>query len=252
MALMDVGFFSETLGMCVHCAVILPQSTPDRPLGQRKTLYLLHGYGGSYTSWIRNTGIERYAARYHLAVVMPDAQKSAYADMSHGGRFFHYIAEELPDKMRGFFPLSDQRADNFVAGFSMGGFGALKIGLARPERFSAIGCISAGMHNDTPDTHALYERRLGGRELAGTEEDLIGNAQRIAGGGQAAPRIFHRVGQDDFLLPCARETRDVLSGFAGDPFLYDYREMPGRHSWSFCEQVLPELLQWLCMPPQKA
>lgn len=149
MALMDIGFFSESLGMAVHCMALLPHAREGETLPKRQTLYLLHGYGDSYTSWIRKTNLERYAAHHNLAVIMPDAQKSAYTDMTHGGKFFTYIADELPGKMRAFLPLSERREDTFIAGFSMGGYGAFKIGLARPMQYAAIGCISAGVSNDT-------------------------------------------------------------------------------------------------------
>ena len=91
MALMDIGFFSESLGMAVHCMALLPHAREGETLPKRQTLYLLHGYGDSYTSWIRKTNLERYAAHHNLAVIMPDAQKSAYTDMTHGGKFFTYI-----------------------------------------------------------------------------------------------------------------------------------------------------------------
>lgn len=66
MALMDIGFFSESLGMAVHCMALLPHAREGETLPKRQTLYLLHGYGDSYTSWIRKTNLERYAAHHNL------------------------------------------------------------------------------------------------------------------------------------------------------------------------------------------
>lgn len=107
--------------------------------------------------------------------------------MTHGGKFFTYIADELPGKMRAFLPLSERREDTFIAGFSMGGYGAFKIGLARPMQYAAIGCISAGVSNDTPDTVALRELRTGGRPLKDTEEDVPASIARAAALGKDAP-----------------------------------------------------------------
>lgn len=61
--------------------------------------------------------------------------------MAHGGAFYTYIVEELPVLMRQFFPLSEKREDNFIAGNSMGGYGAMKIGINNPDRYAAIGCF---------------------------------------------------------------------------------------------------------------
>ena len=245
MSLMDIGFFSETLGMAVHCMALVPHAHDGAPLEKRQVLYLLHGYGDCYTSWIRKTNLERYTAHHNLAVVMPDAQKSAYTDMSHGGKYFTFIADELPAKMHAFLPLSDRREDTSIAGFSMGGYGALKIGLARPQQYAAIGCICAGMNNNTRDSQLMRDLRTGGRILAGTEEDLPASTARAAALGQDAPRIFHRIGTEDFLLSSARETRDLLSSYPGDPFRYDYAETPGTHGWAFCDDALRDFLQWL-------
>ena len=250
MALMDIGFFSESLGMAVHCMALLPHAREGETLPKRQTLYLLHGYGDSYTSWIRKTNLERYAAHHNLAIIMPDAQKSAYTDMTHGGKFFTYIADELPGKMRAFLPLSERREDTFIAGFSMGGYGAFKIGLARPMQYAAIGCISAGVSNDTPDTVALRELRTGGRPLKDTEEDVPASIARAAALGKDAPRIYHTIGQEDSLLSSARETRDLLCSYPGDPFHYIYEEKPGKHGWEFCDGALRDFLQWLSPAPR--
>ena len=79
------------------------------------TLWLLHGASDNHTIWQRRTSIERYAAPLGLAVVMPNAHLSSYADMAHGGKYYTYISQELPEKMRAMFPLSDKREDNFIA-----------------------------------------------------------------------------------------------------------------------------------------
>ena len=191
MALVHVGFFSEALGMCVNCDVILPQYSRSligmktAEAGSRKVLYLLHGASDDQTIWQRRTSIERYAAPLGLAVVMPSAHLSGYSDMAHGGKFFTYIADELPRAMHNFFGFSEKREDNFIAGLSMGGAGCMKIGLARPEKFGAIGCLSAGASNfrkaalDNPGYAKRQKMIFDGRELEGTEEDVFGNAKKL-------------------------------------------------------------------------
>jgi S-formylglutathione hydrolase FrmB len=116
MALIHTNFFSESLGMCVAVDVILPQAS-NRLIGMETTttaekhpvLWLLHGASDNHTIWQRRTSIERYVAPLGLAVVTPNAHLSSYADMAHGGKYFTYMADELPRLMRTFFPLSDKR-----------------------------------------------------------------------------------------------------------------------------------------------
>ena len=133
MALLNVCFHSEVLGKQVQMNVILPQRSRGQ-IGMKSieekvdaypTLYLLHGMSDDYTIWERRTSIERYASEKGIAVVMPDGDLSWYTDMKYGGRYFTFMSDELPAVCRDFFPkMSDKREDTFVAGLSMGGYGA--------------------------------------------------------------------------------------------------------------------------------
>lgn len=96
-------------------------------------LYLLHGLSDNHSCWLRRTAVDRYAEEYGIAVVMPEVQRSFYCDMAHGPAYFTYIADELPQICQRLFRLSDKREDTFIAGNSMGGYGALKAALSRPE-----------------------------------------------------------------------------------------------------------------------
>lgn len=249
MALMHVNFFSNALGMCVACDVILPQKTA--PEHGFKTLWLLHGMSDNHTIWGRRTSVERYVDKYDLAVVMPNGHLSSYANMAHGGKYFTYIADELPKIMRGFFPLSARREDNFISGLSMGGAGCLKIGLARPENYAVIGSYSAGAYNRKPGAElsprdaARRHMLHGDRDLTGTEEDVFGNARRIVETGGSCPRIYHACGDKDFLLERAHETRDFFQSFPGNPFGYVYDEDPGAHTWEFWDEHLKRFLGFL-------
>lgn len=253
MAFIQAQFFSETLGMCTSAGVVMPQN-PTQPRGH-KTLYLLHGASDDHTAWMRRTSIERYAAQYDLCVVMPDAQLSRYCDMAHGLNFYTYIARELPSRMRTFFPLSDAREDNFIAGLSMGGAGALKIGLGENERFSVIGCLSAGasnfQQNRTGDP--AYMKRMinayGENADPSLEMDsVLSLATRILDEGSHAPRIYHACGRQDFLLENAHVTRDFFQNLPGNPFNYVYVEDPGAHTWDYWDRHIQAFLKFAFLP----
>lgn len=263
MALIHIGFFSESLGMCVSCDVILPQQGTKGQIGmaggvrseKHPVLWLLHGASDNHTIWQRRTSIERYAAPLGLAVVMPNAHLSSYADMAHGGKYYTYISKELPEKMRQFFPFSEKREDNYIAGLSMGGAGCLKIGLANPDQYAAIGSFSAGASNvrpwmsDDPVRRARNERVYGDRKLEGTEEDVLGSAKKIVKAGGPFPRIFHACGSEDFLLENAHATRDFFQSIPGNPFDYTYLEAPGAHTWEFWDEHIQDFLRFLNLSP---
>lgn len=259
MALIHSHFFSNTLGRGVSCDVILPQKS-TKLIGmdsaeKEKTpvLWLLHGASDDETIWQRRTSIERYVAPLGLAVVMPSVEVSNYSNLAHGGKFYDYVAKELPEVMHGFFGFSTDREDNYICGLSMGGAGALKIGLANPGQYSVIGCLSAGIFNRTlpadtsaidPDKNRSAYIRFDGRKLEGSEEDSVGNAKRILEEGKPVPRIYHSCGSDDFLLDAAHFTRDLFTSFEGNPYDYVYEEDPGAHTWEYWDDHIQKFLAY--------
>ena len=148
MALLHVNFYSRTLERETQMDVILPEAA-KKLIGmegvatrQCKTLYLLHGMSDDQTIWQRRTSIERYAAAYGLAVVMPTTDLGWYTDMYRGDKYFAFITCELPAVCRDLFPMmSPRREDTYVAGLSMGGYGALKCALTYQVRPARGRCV---------------------------------------------------------------------------------------------------------------
>lgn len=150
MALIQVNFLSEALHRMVPVQVILPAEKAQPPY---KTLYLLHGVLGNDTDWMSGTSIQRWAEEKELAVVMPAGENSFYLDDEKGyRRYGHYIGEELVEVTRKIFPLSTRREDTYLAGLSMGGYGALRNGLKYSETFSRIAALSAALFMDELQT----------------------------------------------------------------------------------------------------
>lgn len=255
MALLRVDFASETLAVGTSMTVLLPQraSTQIGLTGQDSdtetpppVLYLLHGLTDNDTAWTRYTSIERYAAARGLAVVMPQVQRSFYADEAHGSRFYTFLSEELPQLVSSFFRVSTRREDTFVAGLSMGGYGALKWALREPSRFAAAASLSgvadlAGMqrHDHRPHIVELVGRVFG-RRVAGTEDDLL---HLIAtGGGRELPRLMLRCGTEDpllagnerFVAACREHGVDLDAEFG-----------PGAHEWDYWDTQIQAVLDWL-------
>ena len=250
MALAKIRFFSKELGMCVTCSAILPQDREPEAARPAPVLWLLHGAEGNYSDWVRRTNIERYVRPYGLAVIMPSAHNSCYTDMAHGMRFYSYIAKELPARLPGMLNLSTKREENFIAGLSMGGAGSMMIGLSRPEKYSAIGCLSSGAVNllSTFRKTNRFMLAFGDGPKAGTYQDPFGNAERILREKLPCPRIYHACGDRDFLLPDARRARDFFSALPGNPFDYQYAEDPGAHTWDFWDEHIHAFIEYLRLP----
>ncbi len=253
MALIRIGFFSEVLEMCTSCDVILPQQPdPNAPAETFPVMYLLHNLTKSHSSWPSMSALERPALRGGVIVIMPDAHLSSYADMLYGGKFLTYIVDELPKIMAGFFPISQKREDTFICGSSMGGYGALKAALLRPEQYAAVGSLSSGYTSyrgyiSRKDDRGLSLQYLTFGETGLDEEDIMltERAKEIAAKGEYIPRIFITCGSEDPILrENAREARDFFSSFEGNPFDFEYTESPGMHNWTFWEGHICDFLNY--------
>jgi putative tributyrin esterase len=256
MILTDLNFFSETLGMRATMGVILPQRALAATQGKRKpkyrTLYLLHGHSDDHTAWQRWTSIERYVEGMNLAVVMPAVHLSFYTDMVHGGKYWQFISEEVPAVARDTFPLSAARADNFVAGLSMGGYGALKLALTYPERFAAAASLSGAVDirevvkpSDDPNSDAWLAsmRDVFGdlSKVPGSENDLFTLAKKVAKG-KVKPKLYQCCGTEDFLYADNLRFRDFVGTL---PLDLTYAEGPGEHNWAFWDSMIQKVLAWL-------
>ena len=259
MAFLDFHFFSETLGLTCAAHVLLPQSTTQQIGiigGQRRekypTLYLLHGLSDDHTIWMRRTSIERYAAEYNIAVVMPAVARSFYQDMASGPRYWTFLNEELPALCQQYFPLSAAREDNFAAGLSMGGYGALRLGLARPDQFAAVASLSGALDitrrlREVGKPSARIDRRewmgIVGPELhAPADADLWLLASKVATSPHPKPSIYLACGTEDELIADSRTFRQHLDT-VGLPLTY--HEGPGAHEWGYWDAQIQRVLDWL-------
>lgn len=256
MALMHCDFFSNVLGVMAKMVAVIPQKAP-RAIGVStqadagesgfRTLYLLHGLSDDETVWTRRTSIERYAEEKGIAVVMPTTLRFFYTDTAHGYKYFTHIADEVPALARQFFRLSPRREDNYIAGLSMGGYGAFKIALSRPDAFSAAASMSgvmdvADFNRESVDTATA--RELEGvfpMPISGSDNDLFHLAENTAKAPQK-PRLFQTCGTEDFLYAMNTKFRDFVKPLGYD---YTYTEMPGSHSWGFWDQRIQEILAWI-------
>lgn len=250
MALIHCDFFSETLELSTSMTVLLPQRTETQigmtgaPAGEHgaPVLYLLHGLSDDHTIWQRRTSIERYAAPLGLAVVMPAVHRSFYADERVGGRYWAFLSEELPELVSEFFRVSTRRADTFVAGLSMGGYGAFKWALRQPERFAAAASMSGAVDvvelARRSDRVSLFERVHGG--TIGPDEDLL---RLVAAADRATlPALHLSCGTEDHLFTANQRFVEAAER-AGVPLTVNFR--PGEHEWQFWDDEIRTVLDWL-------
>lgn len=244
MALFTGNLRSSALDMETQVQVMLPQDITGaaRP---KKTVFLLHGIRQNASSWIRKSNVERYATEHNFALVIPEVQRSFYADMKYGLPYFTYITEELPRLASVLFGLPTDRESLCVAGLSMGGYGAMKCALGRPDVFSAGASLSGAV--DIRRVMELQRERQPERlpemyAICGMEGEVSEGDDLFFLADQAAalppekrPSLFACCGSEDFLIAHNRRFDQKLKSL---PLLYQYKEWPGVHNWRFWDPAI--------------
>jgi len=257
MAFMRIHYFSKTILMMSTMNVLIPQ---DIQQGEEiPVLWLLHGGGGNENDWVKNTSIVRYAERKRIAVVMPCAGYSRYCNMKYGGDYYDFLSRELPEICRHYFPaLSAKREKNYIAGLSLGGSGAIYLGMRNPERYGVIGVLSA---SSIIPLESLRAKSAGGPQppggegkksvnmlnfgventddLKGTQYDVLMYARKNIEEGKPLPRVYHAVGTEDHAYPVGLGLKRFFEGFPGNPYQYMMHEAKGGHTWEFWDE-------WIC------
>lgn len=262
MALVKVDFISESLKRTITFNAILPTDKlvfpgmPKPEIKPFKTLYLLHGILGNYTDWVSGTRIQRWAQDMNLAVIMPSGENGFYVD--HPGRgdqmYGDLIGRELVEFTRKMFHLSDRREDTYIAGLSMGGYGALRNGLKYARTFGCIGALSSALvidqaissTNDSPmfmGQRSYFESVFGDvNMLSGSDKDPRALVQSLLKDGQPLPDIYMACGTDDMLIKNNRDFHDFLDS---QEVRHTYVEGPGSHEWDFWDTYIRKFLEWL-------
>lgn len=256
MAVIEATLFSHSLLRTVPLTVVLPtdRHAPGGYPEAFKTLYLLHGVYGDHRDWVDNTPIARWACERDLAVVMPSGDNMFYVDQKASHNLYgEFLTHELVEVTRAMFPLSHHREDTFIGGLSMGGYGALRNGLAAPRTFGAIAAFSSVDAVDCAKSATEKNARfpflakeflssaLGDLdEVPGSDRDVLSLARSAADG--VGPRIFMTCGTDDALLSVNRAVSQRLSDLGMD---VTYVEGEGSHEWDFWTRSLSAALDWL-------
>ena len=247
----QVHWRSELLDKHTMAQVLLPSVGR----GPFPVFYLLHGLSDDSSNWLRRSRIEWYARDLPLIVVMPDGYRGFYTD-SPVGPFARHIGSELVDFVDRHFQTRTERGGRAIGGLSMGGYGALRVGLGFAERFcsvnshsGAIGwsssdfsdeAIRAGKLREKPEALVAELRRIFGERPNGTEHDLLVQARRAQAAGRL-PAMLIDCGTEDYLLEDNREFHRLLEA-EGVP--HAYREHGGGHDWDYWDRHVRDALEW--------
>lgn len=248
--LATVPFRSRLMGAREPFDIILPAgySTSTR---RYPVLYLLHGLGGHYDSWVKNTRVVADEARYPLIIVMPEGGTGFFIDGSRPhSRWASYILEELIPYVDAHYRTVASRRGRAIAGVSMGGYGALRFGIEDPERFIFAAGLSPALVAQISDTR-IRQMCLPCDPVVRSDFGPTGSARRKGNELQSLlataaktrlPFLFVSCGTEDSLLRVNRAFSGLLDR---DHIPHEYVELPGTHGWTLWNRELPYVLHLL-------
>jgi putative tributyrin esterase len=230
-----------------RAVVPAPCDTCGKPAG----LILLHGFGGDHRSWTSSVNLREIAGTFHIVIITPNGHDSWYVNSATDSlnRYDDAIIRDLLPAVTRLYHIDSSKVG--VAGFSMGGFGALSLGLHHPDKFRFIGALSASL--DVP----MGMPDLGRNDRLGLKPSLEAAFGTDPAGWPSHDPVTCLKGMDSPSVPYLYLATGISDEFklrislyhAFADFLtsrrvaYEFHETPGRHNWAYCQQELGPLVK---------
>lgn len=206
--------------------------------GRLPVLYLLHGYECNHATW-DGTHLRHYARGLPMLIVLPDGENSWYVNSATiaKNRFEDYLVRDVVSEVDRRYRTIADRCGRAIAGMSIGGYGAIRLGLKYPELFSFAGSLGGTL---APDT-LWHPRRA----------EVFGSPERVQRDGNClfslleavepslSPTFYLACGAEDWWLDANRAFTERL---ALRKLAYEYHETPGGHTWEYWDQALLAML----------
>ncbi len=243
---------SAAMNKTYKAAVVLPNSYAKSKAAY-PVLYLLHGGGGQFSDWLRQTPdkqlLHKLADQYNLIIVTPEGERlGGYLDspVKKDNKFETYLTKEVISKIDNTYRTIRDRKGRVITGLSMGGHGALYLATRHPELYSAAGSMSGALDLDTKHWNiepAFAEQikpgfasilgPLGSKPDYYAANSVVNMSDRMK---ENDVKLVIDCGVDDFLIEPNRELHRRLL-YNNTP--HDYTERPGGHTWDYWENSLP-------------
>lgn len=224
---------SAKMNRTIKCTVVVPEQYFDADLqeDQYPVLYLLHGADGSYRDWPKKANLDDLASNYSVIIVCPDGQDSWYFDspVDPSFQFETFISKELVEYIDTHFRTLRSPGYRAITGLSMGGHGALWVGLRHPEVFGSCGSMSGGVDITKFPNRWKIDKRLGKYEdnkQVWADHAVINLVDKIKPG----QNIIIDDGYDDFFYDVNMNLHKAL---LDRKVKHDFTIRPGNHSWSY-------------------
>lgn len=145
----EVAVQSASMQRQINATVVLPDSYETDADKKYPVVYLLHGCADNYKTWANKTkpDLQKVASKFGIIFVCPDGLTSWYWDAPKNPKwkFETFVSKELVDFVDSKYRTIASPKGRAIAGFSMGGHGALWLGIRHADVFGACASMSGGV-----------------------------------------------------------------------------------------------------------
>ncbi|WP_018479542.1 alpha/beta hydrolase [Pontibacter roseus] len=236
---------SPSMQKTLKAGVVTPDSYKKKKNGPYPVLYLLHGYSGNFSNWLRvppqKDLLQTMADKYQLIIVTPDGGFGSWyydSPVDKSSQYETFITQELRQEIEGKYRTVQERKGRFISGLSMGGHGALYLATRHPELYLAAGSMSGSLNVSGIDRKNLLpsiEAVLGPKDKNQQLYEANSVVHMVPQIKQSGLHLIIDCGVDDFLL---EDNRELHRRLVYEKVPHEYIERPGGHSWDYWGNAL--------------
>ena len=237
---------SPALGGRGDISVFVPRGSEG--ISHLPVAILLHGVYGSHWSWAYQAGVHLTAQKMidqgiirPMLLAMPSdglfQDGSGY--LNHTKAYYeNWIVQEVPQALRELLPAVTEKSEFYIAGLSMGGYGALRLGAKYPQRFKAFSGLSS--ITEFVQLADFYEPGTFNKlaERVETPESVL--EILLAQRENLRPFRFD-CGTEDLLFSANQQLSEALNQHGID---HIFEAKPGGHTWDYWEQNIEATLRF--------
>ena len=229
---------SEAMNKAIKNVVITPDNY-DKDGEAYAVLYILHGAGGSYNSWVKGMpSVKEYADLYNIILVFPDGGRTSWyfdSPIDIQMRYETYVSSELISNIDNNYNTKPDKNARAVTGLSMGGHGAFYLAFKHPDVWGAAGSMSGGVDIRPFPNNWDIAKRLGtyrdNKEV--WEQNTVINLVHLLD--RKNLQLIFDCGVDDFFYDANKRLHEKL---LERRIPHDYVERPGGHTIEYWENSI--------------
>lgn len=232
------NYYSEVMGRSLSFRVILPSKFHNI----HKQMILLNGRGSDENVWSFNAPLEELADKYNIAFFCPNGENSFYTNHADGENYATAIGKEFPEKMKEIFRFKFEYENTEIAGFSMGGYGAVLLGLRFHQFYSRIGAFSPAFVFYKKNRCDLMYQHVFSKGDFNSENDVLYWYKKLTKKGKKIPHIFFSCGNQDPLFEQTKYIENEIKKI-NTKSKVKFLKQKGFHDFSLWRPALIEFLK---------